>query len=130
MVKYLALHYELSVLRKLAQEHTKLGPRVAILGTASSGVPYSSRLMLTWAGKLNAEPILVDLDLDNGLFLDGTVGAASYKYRVCTGEDILEKCQKICMVYGNRKLHRESFLELAKLLATHVQNRLARGTGA
>lgn len=127
MIKYLSLHYELSVQRKLAQEHTRLGPRLAIIGADNSGISYSSRLILTWAGKLNAQPIFVDLDLDNAIFLDGTVGAVSYKYKVCTSEDIFEKCQKISMVYGNRKLHKESFLQVARLLAKHIQARLTNG---
>lgn len=74
------------------------------------------------------EPIFVDLDLENSLFLDGSVGAAAYKYRVCTTEDIFEKCDRICMVYGNRRIRTASFLNTARLLSKHIQNRLANGT--
>lgn len=70
----------------------------------------------------------MDLDLENSLFLDGSVGAAAYKYRVCTNEDIFDKCDRICMVYGNRRIRTTSFLNTARLLAKHIQNRLANGT--
>jgi hypothetical protein len=34
------------------------------------------------------QAIYVDLDLDNSLFLDGSVGATAYEYRVCTNDDM------------------------------------------
>jgi hypothetical protein len=33
-------------------------------------------------------PIYVDLDLDNSIFLDGSIGAAAYQYKVTTSEDL------------------------------------------
>jgi hypothetical protein len=44
--------------------------------------------MLNYAGKLNMRPIFIDIDLDNSIFLDGTVGAVSYQYRVTTSDDL------------------------------------------
>ena len=62
----------------MAQEKFRKGPRLAIVGGENSGISYSSRLLLTWAGKLNMKPIYADLDLENSLFLDGSIGACVY----------------------------------------------------
>ena len=124
MIKYLNLHYQLTIDRKLAQDKFKKGPRLAIIGGENSGIAYSSRLLLTWAGKMNMKPIFVDLDLDNSLFLDGSIGACIYEYKVTTKEDIYRNCEKICMVYGNRRLRNNSFLSISKLLARNVNSRL------
>lgn len=40
--------------------------------------------MLNYAGKLNMRPIFVDLDLENTIYLDGSMGVAAYQYRVTT----------------------------------------------
>lgn len=32
MIKYLSLHYDLTIARKLAQEKMEIGPRLAIVG--------------------------------------------------------------------------------------------------
>lgn len=88
MVKYLTLHYELTLARKLAQEHLRKGPNLAIVGGENSGTTFASRIMLNYAGKLNMRPIFVDLDLDNSIFLDGSMGASTYEYRVSTSEEL------------------------------------------
>ena len=33
---------------------------------------------------MNTTPVYVDLDLDSSLFLDGSLGATNYKYKVTT----------------------------------------------
>ena len=63
MIKYLHLHYELTIARKLAQEQMQRGPRLAIVGGENSGSNYSSKLLLNWTGKLNMQPIYADIDL-------------------------------------------------------------------
>ena len=128
MIRYLNLHYELTIARRLAQEKVVNGPRLAIVGGESSGISYSSRLLLTWAGKLNMRPVYVDLDTENSLFLDGTVGTCIYKYHVTTSGNIYKHCQKLLMVYGNRKIRTASFLNTARKLAKYVDKRLSAGT--
>jgi polynucleotide 5'-kinase involved in rRNA processing len=88
MIKYLTLHYELTIARKIAQEELRKGPRLAIVGGENSGTNFVSKLMLNYAGKLNMKPVYVDLDLDNSIFLDGSIGAAAYQYKVTTSEDL------------------------------------------
>ena len=70
------------------------------------------------------KPLVVDLDLENSLFLDGSVGATVYDYKTCTNENIFESCEKICMVYGNRQLRTTSYLNTVRLLAKHINSRL------
>lgn len=127
MIKYLTLHYELTIARKLAQEELRRGPRLAIVGGENSGTNFASKVMLNYAGKLNMRPVFVDLDLDNSIFLDGSMGAAAYQYKVTTSEDLFEKCEKICYIYGNRKIRTISFLKMARQLAKHTNARMDHG---
>lgn len=84
--------------------------------------------MLNYAGKLNMRPIYVDLDLDNSIFLDGSIGAAAFQYKVTTSEDLFEKIEKICYIYGNRKIRTASFLRMARQLSKNITSRLDLGT--
>lgn len=70
------------------------------------------------------KPLYVDLDLDNSLFLDGSIGTCLYEYKVCTDDDPYRHCQRLCMIYGNRRIRNNSFLSCAKILAKHVNKRL------
>ena len=128
MIKYLTLHYELTVSRRLAQEELRKGPRLAIVGGENSGTNYASKLMLNYAGKINMRPIYVDLDLDNSIFLDGSIGAAAFQYKVTTSEDLFEKIEKVCYIYGNRKIRTASFLRMARQLSKNITSRLDLGT--
>ena len=80
------------------------------MGGDNSGLAYSSRLLLAWAGKMNMKPIYVDLDIDNSLFLDGSIGTCLYEYKVTTDEEPYRHCQRLSMVYGNRRIRNNSFL--------------------
>ena len=55
--------------------HGKEGPRLAIVGGENAATQMVTKLMLNYAGKLNMKPIYVDLDLENSIFIDGTIGA-------------------------------------------------------
>jgi len=66
-------------------------------------------------------PIFVDLDLENSIFLDGSMSAAAFEYRTVTEEeDLFERCDKISYVYGNRKIRRDGYLKVVGLLARYV----------
>lgn len=71
--------------------------------------------MLNYAGKLNMKPIFVDLDIENSIFIDGTVGSMVFEYKI--SEDFFDRPEKITFFYGNRKLRRTSFLKQATLIA-------------
>lgn len=72
------------------------------------------------------QPIFADIDLENSLFLDGSVGATCFEYRVCTNEDMFEKLDKICLIYGNRKIRTTSYLNTVRLLAKHIHSRFTK----
>jgi hypothetical protein len=40
----------------------KLGPRVGVVGTDQTAAQNVSRLLMNWSGKLNMNPVFVDLD--------------------------------------------------------------------
>jgi len=70
------------------------------------------------------KPLYVDLDLDNSLFLDGSIGTCIYEYKVTTEDEPYRHCQRLSMVYGNRRIRNFSFVESAKTLAKHINKRL------
>lgn len=78
MLKYLEIHYELTKLRKMAEEEVKVGPKIAIIGNENSAIINIATLLLNYAGKLNMKPIFIDLDIENSIFVDGSVGALVY----------------------------------------------------
>ncbi len=63
MLKYLEIHYDLTILRRLALDNKKHGPRLAIIGGETAGIQNISKLLLNYTSKLNMKPIYVDLDL-------------------------------------------------------------------
>lgn len=130
MLKYLSLHYELTIARRLAHEALQRGPRLAIVGGEAVGSSLVARLMLNYAGRMNMRPVYVDLDLENSVFLDGSVGAVAFQYRVSTSDDLFEKCEKISYIYGNRKIRSGSFMKLAKQLSKLANQRLDHCTSA
>lgn len=80
--------------------------------------------MLNYTGKLNTRPIFIDLDLENSIFLDGSIGAATYQYKTTTSDDLFEKCEKICYIYGNRQIRKISFLKMSQQIAKYTNVRM------
>ena len=78
MTRYMEIHYELLNLRKLAFEECRTGPRVAIVGSDQAASQNISRLLLNYSGKYGMDPIFVDLDPENTIFIDGSIGALEY----------------------------------------------------
>ena len=45
--------------------------------------------MLNYTGKLNMKPIYVDLDIENSIFIDGTIGSMIFEYKI--SEDFFDR---------------------------------------
>lgn len=78
--------------------------------------------MLNYTGKLNMKPIFVDLDIENSIFIDGTVSSMIFDYKIC--EDFFDRPEKISFFYGNRRIKRKSFINQATLIAESVNKKL------
>lgn len=78
MIRYMELHCNLVALRKLAFEEGRMGPRVAVVGGELSGAQNVARLLLNYSGKFSMNPIYVDLDPENAIFIDGSIGALEF----------------------------------------------------
>ena len=46
----------------MALEEVKEGPKIAIVGSETSGIQNISKLLLNYSGKYNMNPMFVDLD--------------------------------------------------------------------
>jgi hypothetical protein len=80
--------------------------------------------MLNYAGKMNMKPIFADLDVENSIFIDGTVGSMVFDYKIC--EDFFDRPEKISFFYGNRKIKRDSILKQGALIADSVNKKISK----
>jgi hypothetical protein len=48
---------------------------VAIVGTHESAAQNISKILLNYSAKLSMNPIYIDLDPENSIFVDGSIGA-------------------------------------------------------
>ena len=57
----------------------KEGPKLAIIGSDTSGISNVSKLMLNYSGKYNMNPLFIDLDPESSsIFVDGTIGVLPF----------------------------------------------------
>lgn len=110
----------------MAFEEQKLGPRVAVVGSDQAASQNISKLLLNYSGKFSMNPIYIDLDPENTIFIDGSIGALEYEYRIV--EDLYDRPNKICFYYGNRSIRSKSYLGQVKILADCVMKKLNKGT--
>ncbi|TPX50129.1 hypothetical protein SeMB42_g00148 [Synchytrium endobioticum] len=78
MRSYLNLHLALQQAREFAKQNTSDGPKVIILGPTDVGKTSLSHILINYAVKQGARPLLVDLDTNEGgsLTLPGCISAA------------------------------------------------------
>eukprot|EP00052_Salpingoeca_macrocollata_P017375 m.141249 g.141249 ORF g.141249 m.141249 type:complete len:418 (-) comp20372_c0_seq2:466-1719(-) len=78
MVSYVNLHAHLHTLRDAARSHNTLGPRVMVVGPPDVGKTTLCRILLNYAVRLGDTPLLVDLDVREGVCLvPGTLNIAA-----------------------------------------------------
>lgn len=75
MVKYLETHFKCLTLRRMAFEKCQVGPKVAVIGNNESAPQIVTKLLLNYSGKYGMNPIMVDLDPESSIFIDGSIGA-------------------------------------------------------
>lgn len=63
MIAYLNSHYYVNQLREDALINDKIGPKIMICGSSSSGKKTLSKIFCNYAGKTGWKPIFVDLDI-------------------------------------------------------------------
>jgi hypothetical protein len=68
------------------------------------------------------KPIYVDFDIENSIFIDGTVGSMIFDYKI--SEDFFDRPEKISFFYGNRKIKRKSYLNQATLIADSINKKI------
>lgn len=106
----------------MAFEECRTGPRVAIVGSDQAASQNISRLLLNYSGKYGMDPIFVDLDPENTIFIDGSIGALEYQYKIM--EDLYDRPNKLSFYYGNRSTKSKTYLTQVKYLADCVMKKL------
>jgi polyribonucleotide 5'-hydroxyl-kinase len=80
MIEYLNVHFALETLRNEAQGQGRDGPRVLVLGPSNAGKTSLLKLLTAYAVRLGRQPILVNLDPEEGvLSIPGTLTATAFK---------------------------------------------------
>lgn len=125
MMQYLEYHFEMVALRKLALEKIKEGPRIAIVGNANLMPQNIARLLLNYSGKYSMNPIYIDADPESSIFVDGSIGALEFEYKIC--EDLFDRPDKLCLYYGNRIPHKKSYFDQLKFLIDSITKKIHKG---
>lgn len=67
MISYINTHIQLEARRDVALANNEKGPRILVVGQPDSGKTTMAKLLSNYALRLDRKPILVDLDVDQGL---------------------------------------------------------------
>lgn len=76
MRNYLETHAYLEQRRYFAKWNEQRGPIVMIVGPPDVGKSTLTRILLNYAIKQRRKPVMVDLDVNEGIYLPGTMGSA------------------------------------------------------
>ncbi|KAE8149157.1 putative mRNA cleavage factor complex II protein Clp1 [Aspergillus avenaceus] len=80
MVEYANIHFALETLRQEAKATGKDGPRVLILGPENAGKTSVSKILTAYATKMERQPIVVNLDPNEGMLsVPGTLTATAFR---------------------------------------------------
>lgn len=85
-----------------------------------------SKLLLNNSGKFNTNPLFVDLDPESSIFVNDTIGALSFEYKIC--EDLFDRPNKLSFYYGNRKVYNKSYIEQIKWLKDIIRKKFIKGS--
>jgi polyribonucleotide 5'-hydroxyl-kinase len=109
---YLNLHFALSKIR----EEGYSGPRVLILGAKDSGKTTLTKMLASYASRMEYEPMVVNLNPSDGAFsIPGTLSAApisdildiedGWGQTYTTGASLMHPKQPTVRYYGSDKIH-------------------------
>ncbi|KAL0930388.1 pre-mRNA cleavage complex ii protein clp1 [Colletotrichum truncatum] len=74
---YLNLHFQLTAMRQRAAAERKEGPRIAICGPHTAGKTSLARTLTSYATRVGAQPLVVNVDPKEGMLsLPGTLSAS------------------------------------------------------
>ena len=76
MGEYIIANYFIDKLRYLALTENYIGPRILIIGSASSGEKEFCHTLINYSLKLGYTPIFCDLDLENEISVPGCISAS------------------------------------------------------
>ena len=80
MVEYANVHFALETLRQEAKATGKDGPRVLIVGPDNAGKTSLSKILTAYATKVGRQPIVVNLDPNEGMLsVPGTLTATAFR---------------------------------------------------
>ena len=80
MVEYANAHFALESMREETQDSGKDGPRVLLLGPDNAGKTSVSKILTAYATKVGRQPIVVNLDPNEGMLsVPGTLTATAFR---------------------------------------------------
>lgn len=129
MLYYATTHYIFDKQREDALVQGKIGPRVAIIGSQSSGKSTLTRILLNYALKCDTSPLLVDLNPQNNFLMPGCLTVTEVDYSL--PNDLLSD-NSLYFFHGSTKLEYDLFENqvamIGKLTNDKMRNSLANFT--
>jgi energy-coupling factor transporter ATP-binding protein EcfA2 len=129
MVSYINTHIQLEARRDVALVNNEKGPRILVVGQPDSGKTTMVKLLSNYALRLDRKPILVDLDVDQGLnSMPGSMSAIPLlKSCISVDADCSNTTTPLIYSYGhtNPKENLACYKHNVYTLAKRVKERLA-----
>lgn len=92
MIAYVNTHAQLEARRDVALANSDEGPRVLIVGSVDQGKSSLSKILASYAVRLDRTPVYVDLDVGQGaLSIPGTICAVPLD-KTCLAVEVTEQC--------------------------------------
>lgn len=134
MVAYVNTHSQLEARRDAALSNNDDGPRVLILGAKDSGKSTASRILTSYAARLDRNPIYVDLDIAESGYggIPGSLVALPIDKSMLSIETMFTTSTPLVYYYGsiyiedNIKLYNK----LCSNMASAIEQRFARDNDA
>ena len=129
MISYVNTHVQLEAKRDVALANNSNGPRILVVGSPDQGKSTLSRILASYAVRLDRTPILIDLDCGEGSFsIPGTIAALPLEKSCLSIEDPMASCAPLVYFYGhpNPQENTPLFQQLISILAARVSERMAR----
>jgi len=129
MISYINTHIQLEARRDVALANNEKGPRILVVGQPDSGKTTMTKLLSNYALRLDRKPVLVDLDVDQGLnSMPGSMSAIPLlKSCISVDADCSNTTTPLIYSYGhaNPKENFAYYKHSVYTLAKRVRERLA-----
>eukprot|EP00607_Mallomonas_marina_P002237 CAMPEP_0182439140 /NCGR_PEP_ID=MMETSP1167-20130531/86253_1 /TAXON_ID=2988 /ORGANISM="Mallomonas Sp, Strain CCMP3275" /LENGTH=405 /DNA_ID=CAMNT_0024632771 /DNA_START=29 /DNA_END=1243 /DNA_ORIENTATION=- len=133
MVSYVNTHVQLEAKRDVALANSENGPRIMVVGRTDSGKSTISRILASYAVRLDRNPIYVDTDVGQGsVTVPGALCAVPLDKSCLSVEEGFSLSTPLVYYFGHTspRDHIELYKHFVTILAERVAQRLEKDSDA